>query len=45
VASPLMATLKQTLNLLSLKVGAPDLAVTLTQLEECSTARLEKHAP
>ena len=44
VASPLMATLQQTLDLLTLDADAPDLAVTLTQLDECSSVSLEKHA-
>jgi hypothetical protein len=45
VASPLLTTLQQTLDLLAPVPGAPDLAVTLRQLDECSTVTLENHAP
>jgi len=45
VASPLLTTLQQTLDMLPPIAGAPDLAVTLRQLDECSTVTLEKHAP
>ncbi len=44
VASPLMTTLQQSLNLLAPNTGAPHLAVTLDQLEKCSTVTLEKNA-
>lgn len=45
VASPLMATIQLPLDLLTPVADAPDLAITLKQLDECSTASLEKHAP
>lgn len=44
VASPLLTTLQQTLDLLTPVAGAPGLAVTLNQLDQCSTVTLEKHA-
>jgi hypothetical protein len=44
VASSLMTTLQQRLDLLTPNRGAPDLAVTLDQLEKCSTVTLEKNA-
>ncbi len=45
VASPLMTTIQLPLDLLTPVADAPDLAITLKQLDECSTASLEKHAP
>jgi hypothetical protein len=45
VASSLETTLQQTLDLLTPDADAPDLAVTLRQLDECSTVSLEKNAP
>ncbi|HKV95733.1 MAG TPA: hypothetical protein VJW20_24540 [Candidatus Angelobacter sp.] len=44
VASGLTSTLQQTLDLLTPKAGAPDLAVTLRQVDECSSVSLEKNA-
>lgn len=44
VASDLLSTLQQTLDMLPPKASAPGLAVTLRQVDECSTASLEKHA-
>lgn len=45
VAFPLLSTLQQKLDLLTLKTDAPDLAVTLDQMDKCSTASLENNAP
>jgi hypothetical protein len=44
-ADPLSSTLQQPLDLLAPQKGTPDLAVTLRQIEKCSTVSLEKHAP
>jgi hypothetical protein len=45
VASPLMTTFQLPLDLLTPVAAAPDLAITLKQLDECSTASLEINAP
>jgi hypothetical protein len=44
VASPGLTSLQQNLDLLTPNTGAPDLAVTLNQVERCSTVTLENNA-
>jgi hypothetical protein len=44
VASPGLTSLQQTLDLLNPSAGAPNIAVTLSPLERCSTVTLENNA-